>query len=187
MTKITEKSWSLTTNSKFSTFCCSAVSMWHPNCCFSTENKTLLKRLWIKIFRFHLVSIFPWSFFTDWLKTLKAKFLPHWRPTKWINKECITFLNFSWTACSPMPKIVMHWYSDRIFEKWGQTMSERWFIWAKKAFFVFLVRFWAYVGQPHDHINWATSMPFTSINSTNPRTNPWNFREKFLRIGDFGK
>ncbi len=45
----------------------------------------------------------------------------------------------------------------------------------KKAFFVFLGCFWAYVGQPHDHIGWATSMPFASINPTNPRTNPWNF------------
>jgi hypothetical protein len=43
--------------------------------------------------------------------------------------------------------------------------------------------FWAYVGQPHDHIGWATSMPFASINPTNPRTNPWNFWKKILRIG----
>ena len=28
-------------------------------------------------------------------------------------------------------------------------------------------------------------MPFASINPTNPRTNPWNFREEILRIGDF--
>ena len=47
--------------------------------------------------------------------------------------------------------------------------------------------FWAYVGQPHGHIHWATSMPFASINPTNPRTNLWNFREIFLRIGDFEK
>ena len=32
-----------------------------------------------------------------------------------------------------------------------------------------------FVGQPHDHIGWASSMPFASINPTNPRTNPWNF------------
>ena len=30
-------------------------------------------------------------------------------------------------------------------------------------------------------------MPFTSINLTNPRTNPWNFHKKILRIGDFEK
>ena len=30
-------------------------------------------------------------------------------------------------------------------------------------------------------------MPFTSINPTNPRTNPWNFHKKILRIGDFEK
>ena len=54
----------------------------------------------------------------------------------------------------------------------------------KKAYFGC---FWAYVGQPHSHIHWATSMPFTAINSTNPRTNPWNFHEKILRIGGAGK
>ena len=30
-------------------------------------------------------------------------------------------------------------------------------------------------------------MPFKSINSTNPRTNPWKFHEKILRIGRAGK
>ena len=30
-------------------------------------------------------------------------------------------------------------------------------------------------------------MPFASINSTNPRTNPWKFHEKILRIGGAGK
>ena len=49
------------------------------------------------------------------------------------------------------------------------------------------MHFWPYVGQPHSHIGWATSMPFSSINSTNPRTNPWNFHEKILRIGGAGK
>ena len=48
-------------------------------------------------------------------------------------------------------------------------------------------QFWAYAGQPHNHIGWATSMPFASTNSTNPRTNPRNFQKKILRIGDFKK
>ena len=52
---------------------------------------------------------------------------------------------------------------------------------------MFLGCFCPYVGQPHNHIGWATSMPFASINLTNPRTNPWNFYENFLRIGDFEK
>ena len=47
--------------------------------------------------------------------------------------------------------------------------------------------FWAFVGQPHGHIHWATSMPFASFNPTIPRTNLRNFREKILRIGDFKK
>ena len=41
--------------------------------------------------------------------------------------------------------------------------------------------------MPHDHIGWPTSMPFTSINPTNPRTNPWNFWKKILRIGEIEK
>ena len=51
----------------------------------------------------------------------------------------------------------------------------------------FLACFRAYVGQPHDYIGWEKSMPFASINLTSPRTNPRNFRENFLRIGDFEK
>ena len=54
----------------------------------------------------------------------------------------------------------------------------------KNAFFAC---FWAYVGQPHGHMGWAKSVPFASINPTNPRTNPWNFHEKILRIGGAGK
>ena len=30
-------------------------------------------------------------------------------------------------------------------------------------------------------------MPFASFNLTNPRTNPWNFHKKILRIGGVGK
>ena len=43
---------------------------------------------------------------------------------------------------------------------------------------------WAYVGQPHCHIGWVLSMPFASINPTNPWTDQWNFWEKILRIGE---
>ena len=49
----------------------------------------------------------------------------------------------------------------------------------------FINCFLGYVGQPHGHIGCATSMLFASINSTNPRTNPWNFHEKKLRTGVF--
>ena len=51
----------------------------------------------------------------------------------------------------------------------------------------FLACLRAYVGQPHGNIGWATSMPFTSINPTNPRTNQWIFWKKILRIGGDGK
>ena len=32
-------------------------------------------------------------------------------------------------------------------------------------------------------MGWEKSMPFTSINPTHSRTNPWNFHAKILRIG----
>ena len=57
----------------------------------------------------------------------------------------------------------------------------------KKCIFGVFRLFLSFVGQPHSHISWAIPMPFTSINSTNPRTNPWNFHEKILRIGGAGK
>ena len=55
----------------------------------------------------------------------------------------------------------------------------------KNVMKAFLACFWAYVRQPHSHIRWATSIPFTSINPIHPRTNLWNFREKTLRISFF--
>ena len=57
-----------------------------------------------------------------------------------------------------------------------------WFSWgcSKKKFFwrtKFKITFFcSSVRQPHNHISWATSMPFISINRTNPRTNLWNFK-----------
>ena len=44
-----------------------------------------------------------------------------------------------------------------------------------------------YVGKPHGHIGWAKSMPFTSINPTNPKTNPWNFGGNCSAFGDVEK
>ena len=41
------------------------------------------------------------------------------------------------------------------------------------------IPFWAYIGQPDNHIGWATLMPFPSIYPTNSRTNPLNFSEKY--------
>ena len=39
----------------------------------------------------------------------------------------------------------------------------------------FFACFWTYVKQPHGHISWATPIPFASINSMNPRINPWHW------------
>ena len=53
---------------------------------------------------------------------------------------------------------------------------------AKNAFLLFLGCFWAYVRQPYSHKSWDKPMPFASINSTNPRTNPvfWGGHFEFL-------
>ena len=59
--------------------------------------------------------------------------------------------------------------------------------WPKNTKNAFFACFWAYVGQPHEDIDWATSMPFASINFTNPRTNPWHFHKKMSRVVDFEK
>ena len=53
---------------------------------------------------------------------------------------------------------------------------------AKNTKNAFFACFGAYVRQPHGHIGWAKSMPFASINPNNPRTDPWNFHKKILRI-----
>ena len=51
----------------------------------------------------------------------------------------------------------------------------------------FLALFWAYAGQPGDHKGLAILIPFISIHSIYPRTNPYNFQEKILRIGGVKK
>ena len=50
-----------------------------------------------------------------------------------------------------------------------------------------LACFRAYVWQSDNHLGWATSMPFASINPTNPRTNLQKNLEKILRIGRIEK
>ena len=65
---------------------------------------------------------------------------------------------------------------------WGcPTYDQKW---PKNTKNAFLACFWAHVGQPHGHIDWAIPMPFESMISTNPRTNPWSFHKQILRIGD---
>ena len=54
----------------------------------------------------------------------------------------------------------------------------------KTCIFCVLGCFCPYVRQPHNHIGWATSMPFVSINPTNPRTNLWNFGRNCSAFGE---
>ena len=64
-------------------------------------------------------------------------------------------------------KINPKWPTQKTFSKLPILKID----WCEGIFCV-LCCFCTYVGQPHNHISWATSIPFTSIN---PRTNPWNF------------
>ena len=54
---------------------------------------------------------------------------------------------------------------------------------AKNALFVFLPVLGLMLDCLTTILGWATLMPFASIYPTDARTNPWNFREKVLRIG----
>ena len=54
---------------------------------------------------------------------------------------------------------------------------------AKTTKNAFLPLKWPFVGQPDNHIGWATSLAYTS--STYLRTISWNFGEKMFRIGGF--
>ena len=44
-----------------------------------------------------------------------------------------------------------------------------------------------FVGQPDNHVGWATSLVYTWDHSTYQRTIFWNFGEKMLKIGGFEK
>ena len=56
-------------------------------------------------------------------------------------------------------------------------------IWQKNTKNAFLAVNWAYIGQSDNHIGWAKSMPFASIDPTQPRTNSWNFGENCSAFG----
>ena len=51
----------------------------------------------------------------------------------------------------------------------------------KKAF---LPLKWPIVGQPDNHIGWATPLAYTWVSSTYPRTISWNFGEKYSGLVD---
>ena len=71
--------------------------------------------------------------------------------------------------------ILMIWVLEYDFVQQipGYIINVSWFSWE-----------WAYVGQSLCCKGWASPIPFTLINLTNQRTNPWNFCEK--KIEDWG-
>ena len=101
------------------------------------------------------------------------------------NSQCF-FMKISWISpwVSRIDWFEGHWFcSTPMAVRLANVSSKT----RKKCIFCVFRLFWAYVGQPHDHISWGKPMPFASINSTNPRTDPWEFYEKILRIGGAGK
>ena len=58
---------------------------------------------------------------------------------------------------------------------------------AKTTKNAFLPLKWPFVGQPDNHIGWATSLAYSWVSSTYPRTISWNFGEKMFKIGGFEK
>ena len=58
---------------------------------------------------------------------------------------------------------------------------------AKTTKNAFLPLNWPFVGRPDNHISRATSLSYTWVSSTDPRTIFWNFVEKMLKIGGFEK
>ena len=57
----------------------------------------------------------------------------------------------------------------------------------KNAFLAFFALKWPFVGQPDTHIGWATSLAYSWLSFTYPRTISWNFGWKMFRIGGFEK
>ena len=73
-----------------------------------------------------------------------------------------------------------HWYgSIYMVVRLSNTRSKA----GKKCIFCVFCMF----RQPGNHIGWTTSMHFTSIYPTDPRTNLWNFNKTISRIGGFEK
>ena len=95
-------------------------------------------------------------------------------------------------------KISTHPFFPRNFDwfSWGWSKKDFFFFLKKHQcrstntvvrLFVFFASFRLYFGQPDHHIDYATLMPFTSIYQNDSMIDPWNFREKILKIGGFEK
>ena len=123
----------------------------------------------------------PVSNFGDQSLIFKAvNFWGFWGPAKMIVKKTRSFCSFPSNS-----EVKATWVS---LVGWPHNTSNTYFgTMKKKHKNAFLACFRAYVRQPHSHTRWATSMPFASINPTNPRSNRLNFLEIFLRIADFEK
>ena len=135
----------------------------------------------------HAISSFPPSFLTvnhhnfkNWVPSILANNL--WLILMGMKQKKIKMADSKKLSFSTSPKgidlaqPIWPWGSPTYAQKRPKN--------TKKAFFGC---FRPYVGQPDDHIGWAKTMPFASINPTNPRTNPWNFGGNCSAFGDVEK
>ena len=89
-------------------------------------------------------------------------------PKSWATTAKISWIN-PWVSRIDWWK--GHWWGSTYMSVRLSDIRQQ----AKQAKYAFLGHFWTHVGQSYSHIGCAKPMPFASINSTNPRTNPWNF------------
>ena len=93
----------------------------------------------------------------------------------------VVWFSLGWSKKKKFEKKNSKWQTQKnnVFQnrQFSKNFCENFMDWTWNAFFVFLGCFCPYVGQPHNRIDWATSMPFAlfaAIIPTNARTNPWN-------------
>ena len=140
------------------------------------NNSVFLSRsFWFFFSKEKKIALYPWklvpNYVIEWMGLNFDVFFGKFVKISWIGPW---FSKIDW--CDG------HWCgSTYMVERLSGVSSKT----GKKCIFVFLSWFCAYVRQLHDHISWATSISFASINPTYPRTNQQNFLKRILRIGDF--
>ena len=111
---------------------------------------------------------------------------------------CVEFqeLSYSTRDLSQAGKkiiVVTSWATDKMTTIFTQNDNFDHFEWNRchlcilsacnKVYFLSIN--WAYLGQPDNHIGWAKSIPFASIDPTYSRTNFWNFGKNCSAFGVF--
>ena len=92
------------------------------------------------------------------------------------------FMKFSWIGpwVSRIDRCEGHWCDSTNMAMRLSDISSKT---GKKMHFWCFRLFWGLCQTASQPYRLSHVMPFASINSTNPRTNLWNFHKKILRIG----